>query len=110
MQEIIDSFMNVAKRRKIDYADIRVLDRRHEGITVRDGLVDDLDRSTELVFGLRVLHKGRWGFAASRDVSRNEAALITEQAIRIAEAAARAAGEPTRLDDSPPEKAEYNTP
>ena len=109
MKDIIDTFLNTAKRRKIDYADIRVLDRRTEELTVRDGHVEELDLSGELGFGVRVLHKGRWGFAASRDVSKAEVAMITEQAIRIAEASARASGEPTRLDDSPPEQAEFAT-
>ena len=39
MQEIIDAFLNKAQSRGIDYADIRIIDRRRESITVRDGRV-----------------------------------------------------------------------
>src|SRR5687768_5663536 len=110
MQEIIDAFLNVANRRKVEYADVRVMTRRYEGLAVRDGRVDELAQSGESGFGVRVLHKGRWGFAGSRDVTATEAAAITEEAVRIAEASATAGGVPVRLDDTPPVQAEWATP
>jgi len=110
MQEIIDAFLNVATKRKPEYADIRVLSRRNEDITVRDGKVEALNQESEDGFGVRVLVGGRWGFAASRELSAAEAATITEQALRIAQASATAPGEKVRLDDSPPEQGEYATP
>lgn len=110
MQEIIDAFLNVANKRKVDYADIRVLARRYEGITVRDGKVDELQQSTDDGFGVRVLVKGRWGFAASRVLSADEGAMIAEQAIRIAQASAAGGGDPVRLCEAPVEQGEYATP
>jgi len=110
MDEIINSFLDVASKKKVQYADIRVLARRREEITVRDGKVESLGQSSEDGFGVRVLVGGRWGFAASRDVSAAEAATIAEQAVRIAQASAQAGGEPVRLDDSPPEQGEWATP
>jgi TldD protein len=110
MQEIIDAVLNVAGKRKVEYADVRVMTRRNEGLAVRDGRVDELEQSSESGFGVRVLHKGRWGFAASRELSAAEGSAIAEQAVRIAEASATAGGTPVRLDDTPPVTAEYTTP
>ena len=110
MDEIINSFLDVANKKKVQYADIRVLDRRREEATVRDGKVEGLNQTGELGFGVRVLVGGRWGFAASREVSPAEAATITEQAIRIAQASGQAGGNPVTLDGCPPEQGEYSTP
>jgi TldD protein len=110
MDEIINAFLNVANRKKVDYADIRLLSRRYEGLTVRDGKVEELQQSSEDGFGVRVLVKGRWGFAASRELSAQEGATIAEQAVRIATASGMAGGDPARLDDSPAEQGEYATP
>jgi TldD protein len=110
MEEIINAFLNVANKKKVEYADIRVLSRRREEITVRDGKVESLGLSSEDGFGVRVLVGGRWGFAASRDVSATESATIAEQAVRIALASGQAGGKPVSLDDCPPEQGEYVTP
>ncbi|MCH7472548.1 TldD/PmbA family protein [bacterium] len=110
MQEIIDAFLNAAAKKKVDYADVRVISSRHEAVTVRDGKVENLSQDGKNGIGVRVLHNGRWGFAASRELSSAEAAVITEQAIRIAKASARAGGEPVTLDSAPPEQGEYSTP
>ncbi len=99
MHEIIDAFLNKAQSKGIDYADIRVIDRRRESITVRDGRVDNYLDSTDAGIGVRVLHKGRWGYAASHNIDAREAAMITETALRISEASSRAGGEATRLDE-----------
>jgi TldD protein len=77
---------------------------------VRDGRVEELEQSSDSGFGVRVLHKGRWGFAASRELSAAEGATIAEQAVRIAEASASAAGTNVRLDDTPAVQAEWSTP
>jgi len=107
MQEITEAFLNVAEKRRVDYADIRIIADAHEGITVRDGKVENLEQSSSDGFGIRVVHKGRWGFAASREVSAAEAVMVAEQAVQIAEASANAGGEPVRQDDSPPAQDEY---
>jgi TldD protein len=93
MQELIDAFQNVAEKKKVQYADIRVIDARREAITVRDAKVEALSQNSSLGFGVRVLCNGRWGFASSREATAAEAALITEQAVRVAEASSTAGGE-----------------
>lgn len=110
MQDILDAALNAANKRKAQYADIRVLTRSTQGLTVRDGRVEQMDGGVDAGIGVRVIHKGRWGFAASREISAGEAAALTEQALRIAEAAASGPGQPVVLDDSAPQQGEYSTP
>lgn len=110
MQEVIDAALNSAARRKASYADIRVLERRRESLTVRDGKVETLSQVSEAGIGVRVIHKGRWGFASSREVSASEAASIADLAVRIAEASATAGGEALRWGDAAPVQAEYSSP
>jgi len=110
MQEIIDAFLNVANKKKVDYADIRTIEARREDITVRDAKVENLSQTTSAGLGIRVLVDGRWGFAASRELDSAEAATITEQAIRIAKASGQAKGDPVRLSEVEPETGEWSTP
>ncbi|MCC7477876.1 TldD/PmbA family protein [bacterium] len=110
MQEILDAAMNVANKRKAQYADIRLLTRTTQSLTVRDGRVETINSGSDAGIGVRVIHKGRWGFAASRDISAAEAANVCEQALRIAEASASGPGTPVVLDDTAPQKGEYATP
>jgi TldD protein len=110
MQELIDAFLNTATKRKVDYADIRVMDSARESLTVRDGRAEQVQQSSAQGYGVRVLHKGRWGFAAGRDLSKDAVAALTEQALRIAQASALAGGEGMKLDDSPAEQGEWAVP
>jgi len=109
MQDIIDAFLNVAEAKKAGYADIRVIEAKREEQTVRDGKVEEMAVNTKDGFGVRVLVDGRWGFAASRNLDVNEAAMITEQAIRIAQASKVAGGEPVKLAEAEPVQGEWKT-
>jgi TldD protein len=110
MQELIDAFLNVANKRKVEYGDIRIIDSRRESLTVRDAKVETLVQSESLGFGVRVLIDGRWGFAASREASKAEVEMITDQAVQISKASNKVKGDPTLLDDSEPAQGEYSTP
>jgi TldD protein len=110
MQEIIDAFLNAAELKKLDYADIRVIDSRRESLTVRDGRVDNLSQISGLGYGVRVLLNGRWGFAASREATPEAAAMITQLAIRIAESSNKAGGDPVRLAPAEAHTGEWHTP
>jgi TldD protein len=109
MQELIDAFLNVADAKKAAYGDIRTIEARRESHTVRDGKVEELAQNSTDGFGVRVLVDGRWGFAASRNMNATEAAMITEQAIRIAQASKVAGGEPVTLAEAEPVQGEWST-
>jgi TldD protein len=59
--------LDLAAKRGAQYADVRVVNNRTQGISVKDGVVESLNSSESLGFGVRVLVNGAWGFASSRD-------------------------------------------
>ncbi len=110
MKELTDNFLNAAQTFGVQYGDIRVIERAHEGIAVKNGKVEELQRDSDSGFGVRVLHKGCWGFASSRELSANEVARITKLAVEIAEASATLKKEDVRLVDEPAHKETWATP
>ena len=91
----------------VEYADVRVVLRRHECIHAENGLISPLYEETEGV-AIRVLIEGQWGFAASAFPDRAEAAL--GRAVAQARAAAVLGGPRARLAPAEPVVARYETP
>ena len=93
----------------VEYADVRVVQRRHEGVHVENEAVSQVMLAESLGACVRVLLGGQWGFAAS---SRLDAAArdgLVRRAIEQAHAAA-GSGPPVRLARVPVVRAEYCTP
>jgi TldD protein len=85
------------------YADARLVDRRHESLTARDGEVRSLSQTTAAGLGVRALVGSSWGFAALGDPSGNADACRTgERATAIARASAAVPGPPMDLVAVPP--------
>ncbi len=83
---LADVALSTARRLGVSYADIRINRYRTEAISTREKQVQNVSRSQNFGFGVRVLFKGTWGFASSREVNANEVARITRQAVAIARA------------------------
>src|SRR4051812_1764362 len=80
------------------YADARLVDRRREGITARDGDIRSLTQTTSAGLGVRALVGSSWGFAALGDPAGDADARRTgERATAIASASAAVAGPPMEL-------------
>lgn len=92
-----------------EYADARFLDRATESITVRNERVEALSRDRDRGFGIRVLYKGSWGFAASAELTEPAVEATAERALEIAKASRLTQRRPVRLDDSPPYVDTYRT-
>src|SRR5881409_1103699 len=60
--------LSLAKKSGAAYADIRINRYRHESIFTREQQVQNVSRTQDFGFGVRVLVKGAWGFAASHIV------------------------------------------
>src|SRR5204863_5404787 len=78
----------LARARKLGaaYADIRINRYRNESIFTREERVLNVSRTQDFGFGVRVLVKGAWGFAASHLVNSKSIRRITEEAVAIAKA------------------------
>ncbi|HYE15105.1 MAG TPA: TldD/PmbA family protein [Pyrinomonadaceae bacterium] len=95
--KLADAALSEAKRLGAAYADIRINRYRSEAITTRELQVQNVSRSQSFGFGVRVLVRGTWGFASSREVTEAEVRRVTGQAVEIARANAAYQRKPVRL-------------
>jgi TldD protein len=110
MEELSRRALDTATRRGASYADVRVVRRRDESVTVKSGRVDAVSIGETEGFGVRVLVDGAWGFASSGELSTAEADRVAALAVRIARASATALRTPVELDDRPVARGRYETP
>ena len=110
MNELIERALDGADRLGARYADVRVVERRNEGLTVKNGALEAATSNVSAGFGVRVLVNGAWGFSSSAVLTPDEADRIAGEAVEIARASAVAQKEPIELDDTQPVTATYRTP
>ncbi|MBI2880604.1 MAG: TldD/PmbA family protein, partial [Candidatus Tectomicrobia bacterium] len=112
MRDHIQAVLHHLRSRGVEYADVRRMAARSQELAVKNGRVQSVNQGEEAGYGIRVIHKGAWGFAAASeglDGPGAEGALIrvAEKALSVAEAASRVNRERVRLDESPPEVGSY---
>ena len=83
---LADVALTTARELGVSYADIRINRYRNESISTREQQVQNVSRSQNFGFGVRVLYRGTWGFASSRSVIPEDVRRITQQAVEIARA------------------------
>lgn len=110
MKDLTDRALNLAQVRGATYADIRIVRRETQSITVKNGIVQRLALDTTQGLGVRVIADGAWGFASSHDLSLSEVDRVTALAVQIARASALA--KVRDVDIGPPEAhtGTYRTP
>ena len=94
---LADLALSLARTAGASYADIRINRYRNESIATREQQVEQVSRTQSFGFGVRVLHGGAWGFAASREVTPETVRRMTEEALAIAKANARFRKKPVEL-------------
>jgi TldD protein len=110
MRDLSDRALDTAVQLGASYADVRVVHRRDESISVKSGRVEGVASGESEGFGVRVLVDGAWGFASSSRLGADEADRIARDAVRIAKASATALRDRVVLDDRPPPSGTYATP
>src|SRR6266849_4502024 len=99
--QLADIAISRAKKLGVTYADIRINRYRNESIFTREERVQNVSRTQSFGFGVRVLLKGAWGFAASHVVTPESVRRITEQAVEIARANAAYQRKPVEMAPAP---------
>ncbi len=89
MKLIADWALDVANHLGASYADVRLADDRHRGLSTKNGKVGSASVAESSGFGVRVIADGAWGFAASDDLSRAAVEATAARAVEIAKASAR---------------------
>ncbi len=110
MNDLIARALDGADRLGADYADVRVVERSNEQLTVKNGQLEAATSNQSAGFGVRVLIDGAWGFSASAVLEPGEADRIASEAVEIARASGLAQPGPVELDDTPPVTDSYRTP
>jgi TldD protein len=110
VRDLSQRALDTAVQRGATYADVRVVRRAEESISVKSGRIEAVAFGESEGFGVRVLVDGAWGFAASSELTTTEADRVAGDAVRIARASATTLRRPVVLDDRPPAHGSYRTP
>jgi TldD protein len=110
MKDLIHHILDVARMKKVDYADIRIVRRQNEEIGVKNGRVEALIHDSDFGFGIRVLFRGAWGFASSSKVGKTEMETVFRKALKIAKASSKAKGKDLFFSSVIPVVDRYQTP
>lgn len=110
MKELVERALNLAQVKQATYADIRIVRRQTEAVSVKNGVVEGVSKNDNQGFGVRVLVNGAWGFAASARLTAREVDRVTALAFQIAKASARVKAEGVVLDSPRRIVARYETP
>jgi TldD protein len=110
MRELVHHVLDMAKLKRADYADIRLVRRKFEEITVKNGKVTTLTQDEDWGLGIRVFFRGTWGFACCSRVTKKEAEKTFRQAWKIARESSRGKEKRGLFPPRPPTVARYETP
>lgn len=107
---LADAALATARRLGASYADIRINRYRLEAVNTRERQVLNVSSGQNFGFGVRVLVKGTWGFAASPIVTADEIQRVTAEAISIAKANSAFQRKPIELVPTPKVVGTWKTP
>ena len=65
MNDLIDRALDAADRLGAAYADVRVVERSNEQLTVKNGALEAATSNVSAGFGVRVLVNGAWGLGTA---------------------------------------------
>lgn len=97
MKDRLKEVIAYLKSKKVNYADARYVNSRSESISVANGNMESLSRNQDVGVGIRVVHKGAWGFASTADLSPGALKKTANLALKIAAASATTIKEPVVL-------------
>ncbi|HDQ72128.1 MAG TPA: TldD/PmbA family protein [Chloroflexi bacterium] len=88
MRELTDRALNLAQVKGATYADVRIVNREVQDISVKNGIVQEMELDSTQGFGVRVIADGAWGFASSHTLAPAEVDRVTALAVQVARASA----------------------
>jgi TldD protein len=101
ISELAAVALDAAKGAGAEYADVRFVRNRNQNVSTREQRVSGVSDNETYGFGVRALVGGCWGFAASRDLTKDEAARVAKQAVAQARANRSALVRPVQLAPAP---------
>ena len=110
MKTLMSRALDLAQSHGAQYADIRVVENRTESMQVKNGVVESVNFSDSMGFGVRVLVNGAWGFSSSLYLTEEEIDRVTKQAMEIGRASGLVRGEKVDLGPPVASRGTYVTP
>ncbi len=101
VKELAMIALDAAKSAGAEYADVRFVRNRTQNVSTREQRVSGVSDNETYGFGVRVLVSGAWGFAASRDLTRDEVSRVAKQSVAQARANRSALVRPVVLAPAP---------
>jgi TldD protein len=101
VRELAMIALDAAKSAGASYADVRFVRNRNQNVSTREQRVSGVADNETYGFGVRTLVNGAWGFAASRDLTKEETARVARQAVAQARANRSALVRPVELAAAP---------
>lgn len=109
MEQYIKGIVDSLKMKRVEYGDVRIVERESESIVLKNGVIEAITHSTSTGFGVRVLKDSAWGFSSSNIVEKNKADEVIKDALNIARASARIKPERISLSPLSPQTGTYQT-
>jgi TldD protein len=102
LESVRSAALERASQLGCSHAELRVERIRSQAVVLRDGSVETTADDVEIGMGLRVVHDGVIGFAATVELGPDAAAELADRATALARATSVAATERVELADEPP--------
>jgi TldD protein len=109
MKEIIEIILNRLELKRVAYGDVRSVTTYEEAIEIKNGVPESIVQSQSSGIGVRVLVNGAWGFAGSALATKENAVIIADRAVSIAQASARVKKDDVDLGPEKPVKDSFVT-
>src|SRR2546425_2906787 len=106
---VLTDLVHTASSRGAAYADARTVEREQEIVSVKDGAVESVARTADRGLGLRIIHRGAWGFAATDQGDEGSLRGLVDEAFRRADASALVERRSVKLAPIAPQRGEYRT-
>ncbi|MBK5305833.1 MAG: TldD/PmbA family protein [Frankiaceae bacterium] len=113
LADLADLALAEVTRLGVEHADVRARQEDSESVQVRDDVVEGVSHGSSSGVGIRVIHDGAWGFAATSDGSADAVRRAAQQAVEVARASAMVRGRDgarAQLDERQPSVGTYTTP
>jgi TldD protein len=108
--ELAELALNRARGAGVEYADVRIVDIRSQTLQGEDRRIAQIRDVSDRGIGIRVLHRGAWGFAATSVLSVEEVPRVADLAVEIAKGSASLAIEKVHLAHEPVHRDRVVTP
>ncbi len=110
MRDRLRTLLDYLNSQKLDYADVRFREDAEERIGTENDVLSSCENKKNGGIGIRVLNKGRWGYAATPLLDQDQLIKTAQKAIKISEAAAKIQQEPICLTQEKSHQFVYRSP